>query len=150
MQKSLKYRPNQKGLCRYIKDIWEKARSEDYAQNGTVEESDHGEDNDDDGHDRGVNVASLPSSHNVIDLTDEDGKKIVIDLTNEDNDGDNTTAASTDHSPKIGRKRKAADGDVEVKTGATAADHKRPRLAGRSDQVADRDTASEDAAGRKT
>lgn len=80
----------------------------------------------------------------MIDLIDEDGKKVVIDLTDEDNDGDNTTAASTDHSPKTGRKRKAADGDVEVKIGAIAADHKRPRLAERSDQVADRDTASED------
>lgn len=69
MQKSLKYRSNQKELCRYIKDILEKARYEDYARNGTVEKSDHDEesgndeksdndgDNDDDGHDRGVNVA---------------------------------------------------------------------------------------------
>jgi len=142
-----------KGYIRIIvKSVLEKAKPIDRVEDDDDDEegSDYHEENDNDGHDRSIVVASLSSSNNIVDLTDEDDeddeddKKIVIDLTNEDNDGDSTTAASTDHSPKTGKKRKAADGDVEVKTGATAADHKRPRLPGRSDQAADRDTESED------
>lgn len=115
-----------------VKSVLEKTKPIDHVEDDDdddQESSDDHEENDSDGHDRSIIVASFSSSNNVVDLNDEDDEKIAMDLTKEDDDGDNTLKASAGLSPKTGEKRKANDGSDEVKSGATAAIHKRPRLA---------------------